>query len=51
MTRFRKGKGVKYQVITPDTGLDELEEFLTSGGGRDSSFAVVTDARRKYVYV
>ena len=50
MTRFRKGKGVKYQVITPDTELAELEEFLTNGGGKESAFAVVTDDRRKYVY-
>ncbi|KAK6509341.1 hypothetical protein TWF481_004094 [Arthrobotrys musiformis] len=49
MTRFRKGKGVKYTTITPETELAELEEFLTSGGGRESGFAVVTDAARKFV--
>ncbi|KAF3906499.1 hypothetical protein ABW20_dc0106840 [Dactylellina cionopaga] len=49
MTRFRKGKGVKYTVITPETELAELEEFLTSGGGKDSGFAVVTDVARKFV--
>ncbi|EPS39134.1 hypothetical protein H072_7092 [Dactylellina haptotyla CBS 200.50] len=49
MTKFRKGKGVKYTVITPETELAELEEFLTSGGGKDSGFAVVTDAARKFV--
>ncbi|EGX51185.1 hypothetical protein TWF569_003932 [Orbilia oligospora] len=49
MTRFRKSKGVKYTVITPETELAELEEFLTSGGGKESGFAVVTDAGRKFV--
>ena len=49
MNRFRKGKGVEYQVITPETGLDELEEFLTQGRGKDSGFAVVTDTKRKFV--
>ncbi|KAK6349922.1 hypothetical protein TWF696_006181 [Orbilia brochopaga] len=49
MTRFRKGKGVRYTVITPETELAELEEFLTTGGGRESGFAVVTDAARKFV--
>ncbi|RVD80837.1 uncharacterized protein DFL_008724 [Arthrobotrys flagrans] len=49
MTRFRKGKGVKYTVITPETELAELEEFLTSGGGKECGFAVVTDAGRKFV--
>ncbi|KAK6357245.1 hypothetical protein TWF718_001566 [Orbilia javanica] len=49
MTRFRKGKGVKYTVITPETELAELEEFLTSGGGKESGFAVVTDSGRKFV--
>ncbi|KAK6536337.1 hypothetical protein TWF281_000576 [Arthrobotrys megalospora] len=49
MTRFRKGKGVKYTVITPETELAELEEFLTNGGGKESGFAVVTDAGRKFV--
>ncbi|KAK6363111.1 hypothetical protein TWF730_000556 [Orbilia blumenaviensis] len=49
MTRFRKGKGVKYTVITPETELAELEEFLTTGGGKESGFAVVTDTSRKFV--
>ncbi|KAJ6264627.1 hypothetical protein Dda_0776 [Drechslerella dactyloides] len=49
MTKFRKGKGVRYTVITPETELAELEEFLTIGGGRESGFAVVTDAARKFV--
>jgi len=49
MNRFRKGKGVRYTVITPETELAELEEFLTSGGGKESGFAVVTDAARKFV--
>ncbi|KAF3902267.1 hypothetical protein AA313_de0209913 [Arthrobotrys entomopaga] len=49
MTRFQKGKGVKYTVITPTTELAELEEFLTVGGGKECGFAVVTDAGRKFV--
>jgi len=49
MNRFRKGKGVRYTVITPETSLAELEEFLTTGGGKESGFAVVTDAGRKFV--
>ncbi|EWC45532.1 hypothetical protein DRE_05390 [Drechslerella stenobrocha 248] len=49
MTKFRKAKGVQYTVITPETELAELEVFLTSGGGRESGFAVVTDAARKFV--
>ena len=49
MTRFRKGKGVRYTTITPETELAELEDFLTNGGGKESGFAVVTDAGRMFV--
>ena len=45
MNRFRT-KGKVYRVITPDTPLEELDEFL-SGDGRE--FAVVTDDRRRFV--
>ncbi|KAH0609129.1 uncharacterized protein H6S33_001357 [Morchella sextelata] len=45
MHRFDRRKGVKvYKVITPSTGLEELEEFL-----RGEEFAVVTDAGRRFV--
>ncbi|KAH8151340.1 uncharacterized protein LAJ45_04542 [Morchella importuna] len=45
MNRFDRRKGVKvYKVITPSTGLEELEEFL-----KREEFAVVTDAGRRFV--
>ncbi|KAL9058372.1 MAG: hypothetical protein Q9162_001827 [Coniocarpon cinnabarinum] len=46
MQRFAR-KGRVYQLITPETPLEELEEFLEQGEGRD--FAVVTDGDRKFV--
>lgn len=33
-----------YQVITPDTSLDILDEFL-----KKNAFAIVTDESRKFV--
>lgn len=53
MIKFRRGKGKKYQVISMDTELWELEGFfddigpLSSGSKQD--FAVVTDGGRKFV--
>lgn len=47
MKRFNRKKGNVYRVITPDTTLEELDEFLSSGVGRE--FAVVTDERRRFV--
>lgn len=44
MTRFDRRKGVAYQVITPNTPLEELEAFL-----KKEEFAVVTDERRRFV--
>ncbi|KAI5847361.1 hypothetical protein DFP73DRAFT_545008 [Morchella snyderi] len=45
MNRFDRRKGVKvYRVITPSTGLAELEDFLST-----EEFAVVTDAGRRFV--
>jgi hypothetical protein len=39
MTRFKRGTGVAYSVITPETPLEELEEFLVTNdfaiGGLD----------------
>ncbi|KAF8456223.1 hypothetical protein BGX38DRAFT_1163370 [Terfezia claveryi] len=45
MNRFRT-KGRVYKVITPDTPLEELDEFLSEDG---REFAVVTDDRRRFV--
>lgn len=45
MNRFRT-KGKVYKVITPDTPLEELDEFLSEDG---REFAVVTDDRRRFV--
>ena len=45
MNRFRR-KDKVYKVITPDTPLEELEEFL---GEEGREFAVVTDERRRFV--
>lgn len=54
MNRFKRGKGNVYVVITPDTTLEELEEFLNGeqeGGEKTGprEFAVVTDERRRFV--
>lgn len=50
MQRFRR-KGSVYKVITLDTPLEELEEFFDGGanGASPQTFAVVTDATRKFV--
>lgn len=51
--KFRKSKGKKYQVITMDTELWELEGFFENIGdyatGTKQDFAVVTDGGRKFV--
>ncbi|SCZ96727.1 BZ3500_MvSof-1268-A1-R1_Chr4-1g06660 [Microbotryum saponariae] len=47
VTRFRKEGD--YQVITPNTPLEELETFFTHGQTRNVSFALVTDQERKFV--
>ncbi|TGZ85015.1 hypothetical protein EX30DRAFT_360949 [Ascodesmis nigricans] len=44
MTRFDRRRSKGYTVITPDTGLDELERFFEG-----EEFAVVTDADRRWV--
>ncbi|BGP19626.1 hypothetical protein JCM10213_000083 [Rhodosporidiobolus nylandii] len=44
--RFRRER--EYKVITPDTPLEELEAFFSSQAA-ESSFALVTDAARKFV--
>ncbi|EHK45228.1 uncharacterized protein TrAtP1_003477 [Trichoderma atroviride] len=51
MTRFQR-KGRKYQVITLQTPLEELEAFFrgnVSGGPWKEEFAVVTDENRRFV--
>ncbi|KAM0786877.1 hypothetical protein ACM66B_002302 [Microbotryomycetes sp. NB124-2] len=42
--KFRKDK--QYQLITPDTALEDLEQFFATS---KSSFALVTDHSRKFV--
>ncbi|QRW16806.1 F-box/WD repeat-containing protein pof7 [Rhizoctonia solani] len=44
MTKFARGTGVEYTVITPETPLEELEAFLET-----TDFAIVTDWNRKFV--
>ncbi|CAE6443965.1 unnamed protein product [Rhizoctonia solani] len=44
MTKFARGAGVHYTVITPETPLEELEAFLET-----TDFAIVTDWNRKFV--
>ncbi|KAI9568093.1 hypothetical protein HD554DRAFT_817907 [Boletus coccyginus] len=44
MSRFIRNEANPYTVITPDTPLAELAEFL-----RDNIFALVTDSNRKFV--
>ncbi|KAI5480831.1 cystathionine beta-synthase (beta-thionase) [Pseudohyphozyma bogoriensis] len=39
----------KYQVITPDTALEELEEFFKDNVPKGVEFALVTDQARKFV--
>ncbi|KAL1407065.1 hypothetical protein Q8F55_006478 [Vanrija albida] len=46
-THFRRSsKSHPYTVITPDTGLEDLEEFFSKNG---VEFALVTDVDRKWV--
>lgn len=51
MTRFQR-KGQRYQVITMETPLEQLESFFR-GGEEESSwkqeFAVITDENRRFV--
>lgn len=53
MVRFQRGGGKKYQVITMETELWELEGFFEDVGsfatGATQDFAVVTDGGRKFV--
>lgn len=48
-TKFQKARDAlgksRFQVITPDTPLEQLEAFFNSGQG----FAVITDETRKFV--
>ncbi|KAH6604698.1 cystathionine beta-synthase [Trichoderma cornu-damae] len=51
MTRFQR-KGRKYQVITMQTPLEELEAFFRGGipeGAWKEEFAVITDENRRFV--
>jgi CBS domain-containing protein len=53
MVKFQRSNGKKYQVITMDTELYELEGFFENVGpfatGSAQDFAVVTDGGRKFV--
>lgn len=53
MVRFKRRAGKKYQVITMETELWELEGFFEGIGdyasGTKQDFAVVTDGGRKFV--
>jgi len=53
MVKFERGKGRKYQPITMETELWELEGFFDNVGdlatGSKQDFAVVTDDGRKFV--
>ena len=53
MVKFQRGAGRKYQVITMETELYELEGFFEDVGpyatGARQDFAVVTDGGRKFV--
>lgn len=53
MVKFQRGGGKKYQVITMETELWELEGFFENVGpfaiGASQDFAVVTDGGRKFV--
>ncbi|KAK0631906.1 hypothetical protein B0T14DRAFT_417252 [Immersiella caudata] len=50
MIRFRR-RGAKYQVITMDTPLEELEAFFAGAAtnGQKQDFAVITDENRRFV--
>ncbi|KAH0842110.1 hypothetical protein AYO21_00255 [Fonsecaea monophora] len=53
MVKFQRGGGKKYQVVTMETELWELEGFFEDIGplatGAKQDFAVVTDGGRKFV--
>jgi CBS domain-containing protein len=53
MVKFQRGAGSKYQIITMETELYELEGFFENRGplatGATQDFAVVTDGGRKFV--
>lgn len=53
MVKFKRGAGKKYQIITMETELWELEGFFENVGeyatGTKQDFAVVTDGGRKFV--
>ncbi|KAK1755033.1 cystathionine beta-synthase [Echria macrotheca] len=50
MVRFRR-RGAKYQIITMNTPLEELEAFFAGAAtnGQKQDFAVITDDRRRFV--
>ena len=49
MQRFRR-RGNIYKIITMDTPLEQLEDFLEGGSsGVKQDFAIVTDANRRFV--
>jgi hypothetical protein len=49
MIKFKR-KGKKYQLITLETPLEELEKFFEGEGtGSKQDFAVVTDPARRFV--
>ncbi|KAJ7716585.1 hypothetical protein DFH07DRAFT_862111 [Mycena maculata] len=45
MTKFKRTASEPYTLITPETPLAQLEEFLNT-----NIFAIVTDPSRKFVY-
>lgn len=53
MVKFKRSAGRKYQVITMETELFELEGFFENVGayaiGSTQDFAVITDYGRKFV--
>lgn len=51
MIRFRRKGGAKYQVITMETPLEELEAFFAgvATAGQKQDFAVITDENRRFV--
>ncbi len=49
MTRFQR-RGAKYQVITMNRPLEDLEAFFAGAAtGRAQDCAVITDERRRFV--
>ncbi|KAK3693572.1 hypothetical protein B0T22DRAFT_450167 [Podospora appendiculata] len=51
MMRFRRRRANKYQVITMETPLEDLEAFFAGAAtdGQKQDFAVITDERRRFV--